>query len=163
TDHHLPNGPLPECLAVINPRRKDCDYPDKDLAAVGLAFKLALALARELAVSEGFIWEMLDLVALATVADIAPLRGENRVRVGYGLRRCSVTQRVGLRALVRAVGLEGKPMSAGRIGYILAPRLNAAGRLGHALRGVELLLTESQHDANAIARELEELNQRRQE
>jgi single-stranded-DNA-specific exonuclease len=106
---------------------------------------------------------MLDLVALATVADIAPLRGENRVLVRYGLKMLSETRNVGLRALIHEVGLEGKALTAGRLGFILAPRLNAVGRLGHALRGVELLLTDDEREANAIARELEELNRRRQE
>jgi single-stranded-DNA-specific exonuclease len=149
-------------LALLNPRRPDCDYPDKDLAAVGVAFKLALALAHSLGVSDAFIWKMLDLVALATVADVAALRGENRVFVRYGMKMIAETENVGLRALLRASGMDGKPLTAGRIGFTLAPRLNAAGRIGHALRGVELLLTESVHEANVIARDLEELNQRRQ-
>jgi single-stranded-DNA-specific exonuclease len=164
TDHHLPGGAqLPDCLSILNPKREGCGYPDKDLAAVGVAFKLALALARALEKNENFIWGMLDLVALATVADVAPLRGENRVFVRYGLRMLADTHNIGMRALIRAAGLSGKPLTAGRIGFILAPRLNAAGRLGHALRGVELLLSEDEHQSNAIARELEELNNRRQE
>jgi single-stranded-DNA-specific exonuclease len=163
TDHHLPSGELPDCLSVLNPKRSGCGYPDKDLAAVGVAFKLALALARELGANENFIWAMLDLVALATVADVAPLRGENRVFVRYGLKMLAETRNIGMRALLRAAGLEGRQLTAGRIGFILAPRLNAAGRMGHAIRGVELLLTENEHEANTIARELEELNQRRQE
>ena len=163
TDHHLPSGELPDCLSVLNPKRSGCGYPDKDLAAVGVTFKLALGLARALGANENFIWAMLDLVALATVADVAPLRGENRVFVRYGLKMLAETRNIGMRALLRAAGLEGKQLTAGRIGFILAPRLNAAGRLGHAIRGVELLLTESEHEANVIARELEELNARRQE
>ncbi|MEP6857933.1 MAG: single-stranded-DNA-specific exonuclease RecJ [Gemmatimonadales bacterium] len=163
TDHHLPGGELPDCLSVLNPKRSGCGYPDKDLAAVGVAFKLALALARKLGKNENFIWAMMDLVALATVADVAPLRGENRVFVRYGLKMLAETRNVGMRALIRAAGLDGKQLTAGRIGFTLAPRLNAAGRLGHAIRGVELLLTEDEHEANAIARELEELNYKRQE
>src|SRR3954467_13669453 len=163
TDHPLPSGELPDCIAVLNPKRSGCGYPDKDLAAVGVTFKLAMALAKELGANENFIWAMLDLVALATVADVAPLRGENRVFVRYGLKMLGETRNIGLRALVRAAGLEGRQLTAGRIGFILAPRLNAAGRLGHAIRGVQLLLTENEHEANVIARELEELNHRRQE
>jgi single-stranded-DNA-specific exonuclease len=102
-------------------------------------------------------------VALATIADIAPLRGENRVFARFGLKVLEETRNAGLRALIAASGLEGKPLTAGRVGFILAPRLNAVGRLGHALRGVELLTTESDAEANRIARELEELNRRRQE
>jgi single-stranded-DNA-specific exonuclease len=163
TDHHLPSGALPDCLSVLNPKRAGCGYPDKDLAAVGVSFKLSLALARALGANENFIWAMLDLVALATVADVAPLRGENRVFVRYGLRMLKETRNIGMKALLRASGLAGRELTAGRIGFILAPRLNAAGRLGHAIRGVELLMTENEHEANVIARELEELNHRRQE
>ena len=163
TDHHLPGGPLPDAFAVLNARRSDCAYPDKDLAAVGVAFKLALAVARATGASENPVFSMLDLVALATIADVAPLRGENRVIARYGLKLLAETQNLGLRALMRAASLDGKPLTAGRVGFILAPRLNAAGRLGHALRGVELLLAQTEHEANVIARELEELNRRRQD
>ena len=163
SDHHLPGGALPNAFAVLNPKRPGCTSEDKDLAAVGVAFKLALALTRALGGNENVVYGMLDLVALATIADIAPLRGENRVFARYGLRMLSETKNVGLRALIRSAGLENKPLTAGRIGFILAPRLNAVGRLGHALRGVELLLATSEHHANSIARELEELNAKRQD
>ncbi|HET7457061.1 MAG TPA: single-stranded-DNA-specific exonuclease RecJ, partial [Gemmatimonadaceae bacterium] len=163
SDHHLPGGPLPKCLAVLNPKQPGCSYPDQDLAAVGVAFKLATAVAAALGRSDAPVYHMLDLVALATIADIAPLRGENRVFARYGLRLLQETTNPGLRALIRASGLEGKTLTAGRVGFILAPRLNAVGRLGHALRGVELLTTESESDANQIARELEEMNRQRQE
>ncbi len=163
SDHHLPSGPLPHCVSVLNPKQPGCQYPDKDLAAVGVAFKIALALAHELGESEEPIFRMLDLVALATIADIAPLRGENRVMARHGLRRMAASSIPGIRALLRAAGLDAKPLSAGRVGFILAPRLNAVGRLGHALRGVQLLMTDDEHEANSIARELEELNRRRQE
>lgn len=163
TDHHLPGKAVPECLAVLNPQQDGCEYPDKDLAAVGVAFKLALALAERLEQSDAFIWRMLDLVALATIADVAPLRGENRILVRYGLRMLADSDNVGLRAMLRAAGLDGKPVTAGRVGFILAPRLNAAGRIGSALLGVQLLMTKDEHEANVIARELEELNARRQE
>src|SRR5215218_3176411 len=163
SDHHLPGGDLPNAYAILNPKRPGCGSEDKDLAAVGVAFKLALAVTRALGGNENFVFGMLDLVALATIADIAPLRGENRVFARYGLKMLGETKNLGLRALIRAAGLDGKPLTAGRVGYILAPRLNAVGRLGHALRGVELLLATSEHEANSIARELEELNARRQE
>jgi len=163
SDHHLPGGDLPNAYAILNPKRPGCSSEDKDLAAVGVAFKLALAVTRALGGNENVVYGMLDLVALATIADIAPLRGENRVFARYGLKMLGETQNLGLRALIRSAGLEGKPLTAGRIGYILAPRLNAVGRLGHALRGVELLMSQSEHEANSIARELEELNVKRQE
>jgi single-stranded-DNA-specific exonuclease len=163
TDHHLPGGPLPAAYAVLNPKRPGCNSPDKDLAAVGVAFKLALALTRAVGGNENAVFNLLDLVALATIADVAPLRGENRVFVRYGLKLLNEGARPGVRAMIRAAGLERKALTAGRVGFILAPRLNAAGRLGSALRGVELLLAESDQQANPIARELEELNARRQE
>ena len=164
SDHHLPSGGnLPPAFAVLNPKRPGCTSPDRDLAAVGVAFKLALALVRKRGGNENAIYGMLDLVALATIADIAPLRGENRVLARYGLKMLNETQNVGLRALIRAAGLAGRPITAGRVGFILAPRLNAVGRLGHAIRGVELLLSSDEHKANALARDFEELNARRQE
>jgi single-stranded-DNA-specific exonuclease len=163
TDHHLPGSELPECLAVLNPRQDACEYPDKDMAAVGVAFKLSLALAKKLGHNDAFIWRMLDLVALATIADVAPLRGENRILVRYGLRMLNQTENVGLRAMIRAAGLDAKQITSGRVGFILAPRLNAAGRMDKAIDGVTLLLTEDVNEANAIARKLEELNERRQE
>ncbi len=163
TDHHLPSGPLPPAFAVLNPKRPGCSSPDKDLAAVGVAFKLALALTRAVGGNENHVYALLDLVALATIADVAPLRGENRVFVRYGLKLLNDSARPGIRAMIRAAGLERKALTAGRVGFILAPRLNAAGRLGSALRGVELLLAHTEAQANPIARELEELNARRQE
>ena len=105
--------------------------PDKDLAAVGVAFKLALALTRALGGNENVVYGMLDLVALATIADVAPLRGENRVLRALRAQAAQRdAERPGIRALIRAAGLEGKPLTAGRVGFILAPRLNAVGRLG---------------------------------
>ena len=163
SDHHLPGGALPDAYAVINPRQPGCPSADKDLAAVGIAYKLALALTRVMDGNENVVHGMLDLVALATIADIAPLRGENRVFARYGLKLLGETTNVGLRALIRAAGLDGKPLTAGRIGFILAPRLNAVGRLDHALRGVELLLCTNAHDANGMARAFEEFNAQRQD
>ncbi len=163
TDHHLPGSELPACLAIINPNQDAGADPDKDLPAVGVVFKLALAIAKRLGQNDAFIWRMLDLVALATIADVAPLTGENRILVRYGLRMLTNTENVGLRAMIRAAGLDTKQITAGRVGFILAPRLNAAGRIGDALIGVELLLTDDKHRANAIARQLEELNEKRQE
>ncbi|MCX5761617.1 MAG: DHH family phosphoesterase, partial [Gemmatimonadetes bacterium] len=163
SDHHLPGGPLPPAYAVLNPQRTDDRSPDKDLAAVGVAFKLALALTRAMGGNEAVVLNMLDLVALATVADVAQLRGENRVFVRLGLPMIASSRSVGLRALVRAAGLDGKEITAGRVGYTLAPRLNALGRIGRAIDGVRLLLTEREDEANQLARQCEELNGERQE
>jgi len=102
TDHHLPSRPPPECVAVLNPRVSGCDYPDKDLCAAAVAFKLSLALLEHHGAGPNVALNMLDLVALATVADVAPLRGENRILVRYGLRMMAETKNVGLRALINA-------------------------------------------------------------
>ncbi|MBM3908956.1 MAG: single-stranded-DNA-specific exonuclease RecJ, partial [Gemmatimonadetes bacterium] len=163
SDHHLPGGPLPPALAVLNPRRVDDTSPDKDLAAVGVAFKLALALTRAIGGNENVVLNLLDLVALATVADVAPLRGENRIFVRRGLPLLRESRSLGVRALVRAAGLDQKEITAGRVGFILAPRLNALGRIGRAIDGVQLLLSDREDEANALARKCEELNRDRQE
>ncbi len=163
TDHHLPGTGLPPAYAVCNPRHPACASVDKDLAAVGVAYKLALALCEALGAPPGIAHHQLDLVALATIADVAPLRGENRVLVRYGLKLLAETTHPGLRALIRSSGLEGKPLTAGRVGFVLAPRLNAAGRIADAKLGLKLLLAEREDEANVIARELEELNQARQQ
>ncbi|MEO7999666.1 MAG: DHH family phosphoesterase, partial [Gemmatimonadaceae bacterium] len=162
TDHHLPGGPLPKAYAICNPRRPECTSGDKDLAAVGVIYKVALALCEAFGVSPILAHRQLDLVALATIADVAPLRGENRVMVRYGLKLLAETEHPGLRALMRSSGLDAKTLTAGRVGFVLAPRLNAAGRIADANLGLKLLLSESESEANGIARELEELNQRRQ-
>jgi len=120
TDHHLPGHGLPSAYAIVNPRRPDCLSIDKDLAAVGVAYKLALALCEAMGASPGLAHNQLDLVALATIADVAPLRGENRVLVRYGLRLMAETTHPGLRALIRAAAMEGKPLTAGRVGFVLA-------------------------------------------
>ncbi|WP_353269065.1 single-stranded-DNA-specific exonuclease RecJ [Gemmatimonas sp.] len=163
TDHHLPGHALPPAYAVCNPRHPLCTSTDKDLAAVGVAYKLSLGLCEALGVSPTLAHRQLDLVALATIADVAPLRGENRVLVRYGLKLLAETTHPGLRALIRSSGLEGKPLTAGRVGFVLAPRLNAAGRIADAKLGLRLLLAEREDEANIIARELEELNRARQE
>jgi len=163
TDHHLPSGALPEAFAVVNPKRVDCPSADKDLAAVGVAYKLARAVVARCGGDPAAVEGLLDLVALATIADVAPLRGENRVFARLGLAQLAASAHPGIRSLLRASRLDGKPLTAGRVGFTLAPRLNALGRLGQAIRGVELLLAEDEATANVIARECEELNAARQE
>lgn len=162
SDHHLPGGELPRCVAILNPRQPGCPSADKDAAAVGIAFKLALALCRALDASENLAWNQLDLVALATVADLAPLRGENRILVRYGLKLLAETRRPGLVALIRSSGCDGKPITAGTCGFTIGPRLNAVGRMASAMLGVELLRTRDTARANELARTCEELNRERQ-
>lgn len=162
TDHHQVPPQLPPARAVVNPHRSDCAYPFKELAGVGVAFKLAQALWQSLgcppeADPNGF----LDLVALGTVADVMPLLGENRTLVRRGLERLNQAPRLGLSALRETAGLKGE-LGAGHVAYMLAPRLNAGGRLQDATAGVRLLLTEAPTEARELAGELERLNRVRQ-
>ncbi|MDI9439724.1 MAG: single-stranded-DNA-specific exonuclease RecJ [Limnochordia bacterium] len=155
TDHHEPGPELPPALAVLNPKQKGCAYPCKDLAGVGIALKLVQGLG-----VPG--WEeYLELAALGTVADLVPLRGENRTIVKRGLERMRDTKNVGLRALMEASGVEVP--TAYDLGFRLGPRLNAGGRLGDSARGVRLLLTEDGSEARELAAELSQENTRRQQ
>jgi single-stranded-DNA-specific exonuclease len=146
TDHHLPQGYLPECTAVINPNRPDCAYPDKHLAGVGVAWKLAWATAMVLCDSEKvterlrtFLTSALSLVAVGTVADCAPLDGENRILVHHGLKELARTDNPGLRALLAEAKLEAEQPTAGDVGWKLSPLLNASGRMDSAMANIELL------------------------
>jgi single-stranded-DNA-specific exonuclease len=164
TDHHTPGPTLPRAVAVVNPNRADCGYPDKGLAGVGVAYKVCCALAEALGFPVERLAGFLDLVAFATIADLAPLTAENRALVRWGLKILPQTRNPGLQALLHSAGLgDRSEISAGQVGYILAPRINAVGRMGEAQRGVRLLLTEDAREAERIAAELEEENRWRRE
>ena len=163
TDHHTPGETLPAATAVVNPNRSDCGYPDPRLAGVGVAFKLCQLLGRLKGRPEAELLEHLDLVALATVADLVPLKGENRVLVRYGLRVLRQARRPGIRALLEVTDTDPSAVDAGKVGYVLGPRLNAAGRMGSAMEALELLLEEDPKRARELARRLEELNDRRRD
>ena len=160
TDHHEPAGTLPAAVAVVNPRRPDCPYPFKWLAGVGVAFKLAQALLRGRGGLER-AREYLDVVALGTIADVVPLVGENRVLAWHGLRRLDRTSRPGLQALKEVAGLAGRRVTGGHVAFVLAPRINAGGRMGNAEQGLRLLMAREGGEAHALAQSLEEDNQRR--
>src|SRR3989449_98331 len=162
TDHHLPGDALPPASAVLDPRRADCRSEDKELCGTGVAFKLAQALVPALGLSPHLPLHFLDLVALATVADVVPLTGENRILVRHGLKLLAESHWTGVRALIETAGLAGRAIKSGHVRVILAPRLNAAGRIGDANDGLRLLLSDDPQEAAAIARELETLNARRQ-
>jgi single-stranded-DNA-specific exonuclease len=167
TDHHFIGEQIPPALAVINPKQPDCPYPFKKLAGVGLAFKLAQALAQDIESSGGryplpTVEDLLDLVALGTVADLAPLTGENRDLVSRGLERLNATQRLGVQALMAQAGVKPGKVDASTIGFVLGPRLNAAGRLESALDAYELLATNDIFRASQLAQKLESQNQERQ-
>jgi len=161
TDHHEPQETLPNALAVVDPKRKDSNYPYPHLAGVGVAYKLMEALARDYREVAHSVEENLDLVAVGTVADIVPLDSENRVLTTLGLERLRVTSNPGLRALMEVAGVEPARVQAPHIGFALGPRLNAAGRLGDASIGVELLTTEDEAKASEIARKLDQENKKR--
>jgi single-stranded-DNA-specific exonuclease len=163
SDHHHPaEGDLPPALAVINPKQPGDGYPDKDLAGVGIAYKIAEALftRQEASIS---LDSLLDLVALGTVADLAPLAGENRSLVRRGLRQMQATTRQGLFALAGVADLSLPKANAGHIGFMLGPRLNASGRLESALASLELLTTKDFMRAGQLAQQLNLQNRKRQE
>jgi single-stranded-DNA-specific exonuclease len=168
TDHHLPDAELPPALAVLNPNRRDCGYPDKNLCGAGVAFKLVHALlatlgwpAEKLArVMKSF----LKLVAIATVADVVPLVGENRVIVKHGLEGLHQAKNPGLRAILELSGLmNGRSPSARQVAFQIAPRINAAGRMDDAQNVIRMFLTDDPEQARALASQLHSLNQERRD
>ncbi len=169
TDHHAPSEELPDAFAVVNPKQTCCKYPWKELSGAGIAFKLAQALLRadsrvplnknRTPVSEEALF---DLVALGTVADLVPLTGENRAFVKRGIAQLRQSERPGIQAMLRQAALRSELIDAGLIGYTLGPRLNAAGRLEHALMAYHLLTTQYPGEADDLAQKLEETNRERQ-
>ncbi|MGO4108071.1 single-stranded-DNA-specific exonuclease RecJ [Paenibacillus sp. YAF4_2] len=156
TDHHEPPEQLPDAVAVVNPKQEDCPYPFKGLAGVGVAFKLAHALM------ERPPMEWTDIVCLGTIADIMPLTDENRVLVRAGLQQLQDTSNTGFRALSEACGIELDQVTSTTVAFGMAPRINAAGRLDHAKRAVELLTTGDYDEAIRSASSLDVLNKERQ-
>lgn len=173
TDHHLPGDTLPEAEAIVNPNLRDCDFPSKSLAGVGVAFYLMLALraflrdngwfeARGIAVPN--LAELLDLVALGTVADVVPLDANNRILTWQGLSRIRAGRcRPGIKALLEIANREAHKLAASDLGFALGPRLNAAGRLDDMSVGVALLLCDNLGEARQLASDLDALNQTRKE
>ena len=169
TDHHAPSETLPDAFVVLNPKQPQCKYPTKELSGAGVAFKLAQALLRAdektplgkgaLAISEDML---VDLVALGTVADLVPLTGENRALVQRGLASLRQSERPGLQALMRRAALKTETIDAGTIGFVIGPRLNAAGRMESALRAYELLITQYPAEADQLAIQLDNTNRERQ-
>lgn len=159
TDHHECSGTLPSALAVVNPKRHDCPYPNKDLAGVGVAFKLVCGLCGDASFA---LKQYADLVALGTIADVMPLLGENRYITKCGLSKLHKNPNIGLQALMEAAGVSKTVPSSTSVGFALAPRINAAGRLGSVQTAVSLLLCEHMDTAEKLALELCTLNQNRQ-
>ncbi len=161
TDHHLPDASLPPACAILNPRRLDCAYPEKSLAGVGVAFKLAQALLGE-RMNERLLQSFLKVVAIGTIADVVPLLGENRVIARFGLEALRQPVQAGLAALMELAGLAGKPISAGDVGFRIGPRLNAAGRMENARDVIDLFTLPDPVRTREIAERLERLNRERQ-
>ena len=159
TDHHECKDALPQALAVVDPHRPDGGYPHRDLSGVGVAFKLAAALSGS---QEEVLAEYADMVCLGTVADVMPLRGENRAFAARGLEALRHTRRPGLAALMQECGCEPDMVSAASIGFMLAPRINAAGRMGQVELATELFLTQDPDRAKELAQALCALNRQRQ-
>jgi len=162
TDHHECKETIPEAYAAIDPKRKDCTYPFKNLAGVGVAFKLIQALDKDASVAD-LMEKYSDLICLGTVADISPLVDENRIIVTKGLEKFSNTENIGLKALIDVSITNNKAITTSTIGYILAPRINASGRLGCASRSVEMFLTSDKEKAYELANDLCEENTTRQQ
>lgn len=167
TDHHEPGAELPQACAIINPKQEGCAYDFKGLAGAGVAFKLAHAMLKRYhpdpAAARDFLKSLLDLAALGTVADIVPIIGENRAIVAHGLEQLRLCKRTGLMHLFDRAGLSPSQLDAGSISFVVAPRLNAAGRTEHAMFGVELLMTGDNTRARELARQLEGFNENRRE
>ncbi|MDQ0231515.1 single-stranded-DNA-specific exonuclease RecJ [Metabacillus malikii] len=156
TDHHEPGPVLPDAIAIIHPKQPDCPYPFKELAGVGVAFKLSHALLGELPTN------LLEIAAIGTIADLVSLHGENRVIAKLGLKQMQSTNRVGLKALLKIAKVESNAINEETIGFAIAPRINAVGRLQSADPAVDLLLSEDEDEALYIAEEIDSLNKERQ-
>src|SRR3990172_8641105 len=163
TDHHTPGLELPDTVAIINTKQQGDEYPEKQLAGVGTAFRLAHALEKKLRAGDDLSARFLDLVALGTVADMVPLTGENRWMVREGLTQIHQPKRQGLFSLISVSGLKAANVRSGDIGFMLGPRLNAAGRLETAKRALLLLMTDSVFEAGKLAQDLDNQNRERQE
>ncbi|HZH60119.1 MAG TPA: single-stranded-DNA-specific exonuclease RecJ [Metabacillus sp.] len=156
TDHHEPGPVLPEALAIIHPKQPGCNYPFKELAGVGVAFKLSHALLGEVPT------DLLEVAAIGTIADLVALQGENRLIAKHGINQLKTTNRIGLKALLKIANVKMQEVNEDTIGFALGPRINAVGRLQSADPAVELLLSEDEEEALMIAEEIDSLNKERQ-
>ena len=157
-DHHEPGEVLPDAYAVLDPKRDSCSYPFKELAGVGVAFKLIQAMHKDMNFHTDTLHDYIDLVAIGSSADIVPLVGENRILVKKRLEKLNYDQSIGLKALIYTSGLSDKVIGTGQVVFVLAPRINAVGRLGDAERAARLLTSTDYKEAHSIAKVLEEEN-----
>jgi len=163
TDHHKPGKILPDANAIINPNREDCQYPFKGLCGASVVFKLALGICEKGGFSSEFVWKNSDVVTLGIAGDLVPIQDENRIIVHHGIQQMKKETNQGIVALLKTGGLFGKEITVGRLVFWMAPKINAAGRLGDASRAVKLLTTQNPVLAMEIASKLEEENNRRKD
>ena len=161
-DHHLPGDELPRAVAVLDPKQPGCEYPYKELSGCGIGFKLIQAFCQKQEIEDKYYLQYLDLLALSIASDLVPVTGENRVLAYYGLKLLSQRPTPGMQALID-VSVKKEKMSIGDLVFYLGPRINAAGRMGHASKAVELLVEEDVTQARHLASELHELNAERKE
>ncbi|GAO45688.1 single-stranded-DNA-specific exonuclease RecJ [Flavihumibacter petaseus] len=162
-DHHLPDEVLPPAVAILNPKQADCPYPYKELCGCGVGFKLITALCRHLGMPDEYYLYYLDLVATAIAADIVPITGENRILAWYGLKRVSEYPNPGIRALLEIAGLLGQPLQVNNLVFVIAPKVNAAGRMDDARLAVQLFIEKDPVKSSAIATRLHSHNDDRKE
>ena len=162
-DHHLPADTLPVTHALLNPKQEGCGYPFKELSGAGVAFKLLTALVNTIGLTMSSVYDHLDLLALSIGADLVDITGENRILAHHGMRKLRKTMRPGIRAMLHVANIERVPNTVRDISFTLGPRINAAGRVGHALKAVELLMASDDNSAYELAYELESMNQARRD
>ncbi len=161
-DHHLPDEILPPAIAILNPKQSDCHYPYKELCGCGVGFKLITALAEKLKLPEQFVYEYLDLAAVAIAADIVPITGENRILAYYGLQKANENPNPGIKALCHLGGVQTQ-LQINNLVFIIAPRVNAAGRMDDATKAVQLFISETYEEALTFAEQLHSDNTNRKE
>ena len=162
-DHHTPGETIPEAVAVLNMKRADCQYPFKELSGCGVGFKLAQAYAQRRGIEPQEVYRLLPLLAMSIASDIVPLTGENRILAFYGLRALNAQPSVGLRAIMRVAGIEGKTITISDLVYKIGPRINAAGRMKSGAEAVRLLITDDEEGAMRFAQDIDSYNQDRRD
>mgnify|MGYP006088604481 CR=1 FL=1 len=162
-DHHLPADELPNCYALLNPKQPNCPYPFKELSGAGVAFKMLSALIPHIGLTMDSVYDHLDLLALSIGADLVDITGENRILAFHGMRNLGESMRPGIRAMLQVAGIEEAPKTVRDISFSLGPRINAAGRVGHALTAAKLLMANDEGGALELANQLETMNQARRD
>ena len=162
-DHHLPADELPNCYALLNPKQPNCPYPFKELSGAGVAFKMLSALIPHIGLTMDSVYDHLDLLALSIGADMVDITGENRILAFHGMRNLGESMRPGIRAMLQVAGIEEAPKTVRDISFSLGPRINAAGRVGHALTAAKLLMANDEGGALELANQLETMNQARRD